>query len=115
MIRRPDIPPQIAPKEPQAPIVPPWTVADRMTHEMVEAINPVAILFGIADRVANFGRQLGRDPLICVENKNPLVRRLRDRPILEIAASAVFALDDPAAKLARERERTVRRSRIGHE
>src|SRR5689334_16682292 len=107
MIGRPGVPPQIAPKEPQAAIVSPRSVADRMAHEMVEAIDPIAVVPWPRERVANLLCQLGRNPLIGVENKNPLVGRLRNGPILEVATRAVLALDDAASHAARDLECAV--------
>ena len=41
------------------------------------------------------------------------MRRLRNRPILEVAARAVLALDDSATQLARDLERAIGRTRVG--
>ena len=115
MIGRPDVTPHVAPEEPQAAIVPPRPVADPMAHEVIQAIDPVPVVLGLADCVANFLRQFQRDPLIRIEYENPLMRRLRDRPILEVATRAILTLDDPAPELTRDLERPVGRPRIGHE
>src|SRR4051794_34114095 len=79
MIGWPDISPGVAPKEPQAPVIFPRTVADRMAHEKVEAMHPVAIMPWLGELAKNLFHQSSRDSLIGVENKNPLVRRLRYR------------------------------------
>src|SRR3954451_5335543 len=98
MIVRPDIISCIAAEEPKATIVSPGTMGNRMAHEMIEAINPIPAVLRIVQCVANFVGQLRRDPLVRIEYENPLVRRLRNGPILELAAHVVIALDDPAAE-----------------
>src|SRR5437868_15543932 len=115
MIGRPDISPQVAPKQPQATIIPPRPVADRMAHEMITAINPIPAMPWFGKLTANFRRERRRDPLIRVENEHPLMGRLRNCPILEVAACAILALDDPATEPARDVERAIRRPGIGHE
>ena len=78
-----------------------------MAHEMIQSIDPVPIVLRVADRVANFLRQLCRNPFIRIEYKNPLVRCLRDCPILAVAARALLALDNPATELARNPARAI--------
>src|SRR4051812_24214088 len=96
VIGRSHVPPQVAPKEPQAAIVPPRPMADRMAHEMIAAINPKPVMSRFGELATNFRRELRRDPLIRIENKHPLMGGLRNRPILEVTTRAIFALDDPA-------------------
>src|SRR4051794_34069308 len=115
MIRSPDVPTQISFEQPQTPIVPPRPKPDRMAHEMVAAINPIAVMPWFDKLIADLGRQLRRDPFVRIENQNPLVGRLRNRPIFEVATRAVFTFDDPATKAARNVGRAVRRTRIGDE
>src|SRR6185369_8635281 len=115
MIVRPDVASDVAPKQPQAAIVPPRTVADRMAHEVIKAVDPVAVVPWLDKLIANFVRQLGRDPLIRVENENPVVCGLRNRPILEVATRTILALDDSASEPPRDLKRAVGRTRIGRE
>src|SRR5689334_9921781 len=86
-----------------------------MSHEMVAPINPVAVVLRGGKRFANFLRERLGDALIRIEDEDPLLGRLWNRPVLEVATRAILALDDPAAQLARDLECTVCRPGVRNE
>src|SRR5262245_46068332 len=110
MIGRAHVAPQVAAKQPQAAVVPPRSESNRVAHETVEAMDPVTIVLWTIERASDFGGKFRRDPLIRIENENPIVGCLRDGPVLEVAARSVLTLDDSATQLAGDLERAIGRT-----
>src|SRR5689334_17535955 len=108
MIGRPDVAAQVALEQPQTTIIFPGAKLDRMAHEVIASIDPVAFVLRFTEHVANFGGKRGWNAFVRVENHYPFICGLRDGPVLEVARRSVLPFDDPATQFAREFERAVR-------
>lgn len=87
----------ITTEESQQAVVAPSPATNRMTQEVVVAKDPKAIAIASLDRCGYFLCQFRTDTLIRVQNQDPLMRRLGDRPILEITRVNIFTLNNPTA------------------
>ena len=107
----------VAVEKPHQRLIPPTTATHRVAHKVVQSRHAVAIQRRTFRQVpSHFGRELGSDPLVGVQNEHPVMGRLRDRPILEIAGVDIFAFDHAAAAHLRDDiERAVGRARVGYE
>ena len=80
---------------------PPAAAPDAATEEMVGPRNPVAVVPGTCGQEGqDLLPQLGCDALVRIDQKDPFVRRLGDRPVLLLRRVDVFMLQHARPELS---------------
>ena len=108
---------QVAAEQPKHAVGLPPAEADAMAEKVVHATDPVAVSRGSAEEeVADLRGQGRGHSLVGVDDQDPRVLGLGNRPVEETAVADVFAPDHAAnADPADDLQRAVGRAGVGHE